>query len=243
MYQLPNTLRNLAFALIIIGAVGVIYGFLTVPTLEEVKSSLHPIATETTHQTVDKVTAEANDEHALHVLHQLQNRPWAALYVAIFFFMMIALGVLAFYAIQHAAQAGWSVVLFRVMEAITAYLPFGTLMLFVFLLFSSLHFNHIFTWMNPELFNIASPQYDEIIANKSGYLNVPFFLMRAAFYIIGWNVYRYLARKWTLAQDTATDDKNYFKVYKLSAAFLVFFFCNRINDVMGLDYVIRPPLV
>lgn len=115
MYQLPNTLRNLAFALIFIGAVGVIYGFLTVPTLEEVKLS-HPVKTELSHQNVASDDTAASDEHALHLLHQLQNRPWAALYVAVFYFMMIALGVLVFYAIQHAAQAGWSVVLFRVME-------------------------------------------------------------------------------------------------------------------------------
>ena len=33
------------------------------------------------------------DEHAEHVLHQIHNRPYAALYVAAFFFMMISLGV------------------------------------------------------------------------------------------------------------------------------------------------------
>ena len=66
------------------------------------------------------------DEHAVHVMHQIHNRPYAALYVAAFFFFMIALGVLAFYGIQWAAQAGWSPVLFRVMEGITAYvLPGG----------------------------------------------------------------------------------------------------------------------
>ena len=41
--------------------------------------------------------------------------------------MMISLGVLAFYGIQYAAQAGWSPVLFRVMEAITYYLLPGAL--------------------------------------------------------------------------------------------------------------------
>lgn len=233
MYQLPNTLRNFAFALILIGAIGVIYGFLTVPTLEEIKS--HEVTTEVAHQTSDNMSATASDEHALHVLHQLQNRPWAALYVAIFFFMMIALGVLAFYAIQHAAQAGWSVVLFRVMEAITAYLPFGTLLLFVFLIFSGLHFNHLFVWMDADLLNPESAKYDELIANKSGYLNVPFFLIRAAIYILGWNLYRYFARKFTIAQDTATDDKNYFKLFKFSAAFLVFFIVT--ESMMSWDWI------
>ena len=36
--------------------------------------------------------------HDEHVFHQLANRPWAALYVAAFFFFMISLGTLAFYA-------------------------------------------------------------------------------------------------------------------------------------------------
>lgn len=233
MYQLPNTLRNFAFALILIGAIGVIYGFLSVPTLEEVK--LHHAETSITHQNVENVATVDKDEHALHVLHQLQNRPWAALYVAIFFFMMIALGVLAFYAIQHAAQAGWSVVLFRVMEAITAYLPFGTILLFVFLVFSGLHFNHLFVWMDAELLNPDSAKYDELIANKSGYLNVPFFLIRAAIYIIGWNTYRYLARKYSLAQDHATNNVNYSKLFKLSAAFLVFFIVT--ESMMSWDWI------
>ena len=234
MYQLPNTLRNFAFVLIFIGAVGVIYSFLTVPTLEEVKLS-HPAKTEIATQSTHNSVNDANDEHALHVLHQLQNRPWAALYVAIFFFMMIALGVLAFYAIQHAAQAGWSVVLFRVMEAITAYLPFGTLLLFVFLVFSGLHFNHLFVWMDPALFDPENAKYDELIANKSGYLNVPFFLIRAAIYMIGWNAYRYLSRKYTLAQDHASDNRNYSKLFKLSAGFLVFFIVT--ESMMSWDWI------
>jgi hypothetical protein len=45
-------------------------------------------------------------KHLNHVLHQLQNKPWSALYVACIFFMLISLGVLVFYAIQQVAQAG-----------------------------------------------------------------------------------------------------------------------------------------
>ena len=59
------------------------------------------------------------DTHAEHVFHQLKNRPWAAFYVACFFFFGVTLLVLAFNAIQRVAQSGWSIVLFRVMEGIT----------------------------------------------------------------------------------------------------------------------------
>jgi hypothetical protein len=41
----------------------------------------------------------------------LQNKPWAALYVACIFFYVNFMGVLAFYAIQQVAQAGWSPVI------------------------------------------------------------------------------------------------------------------------------------
>ncbi len=41
--------------------------------------------------------AHAEHEHHLkHVLSQLQNKPWAAVYVAALFFMLISLGALAF---------------------------------------------------------------------------------------------------------------------------------------------------
>ena len=62
----------------------------------------------------------------------MQNKPWAALYVACIFFMLVSMGVLAFYAIQQVAQAGWSPVLFRVMQGITAYLPVGSVIFFIF---------------------------------------------------------------------------------------------------------------
>jgi hypothetical protein len=92
-------------------------------------------------------------EHLEHVLHQLQNKPWAALYVACIFFMLISVGVLAFYAIQYAAQAGWSPILFRVMEGITAYLLPGSIIFFVLLVLAGMHFNHLFVWMDPEVVN------------------------------------------------------------------------------------------
>jgi hypothetical protein len=67
-----------------------------------------------------KPKAAEHEEHLTHVLHQLQNKPWAALYVACIFFMLFQWGF-RFYAIQQVAQAGWSPVLFRVMQGITAY--------------------------------------------------------------------------------------------------------------------------
>ncbi|RRJ91779.1 quinol:cytochrome C oxidoreductase [Flavobacterium macacae] len=177
----------------------------------------------------------AHTKHVEHVLHQLQNKPWAAVYVAALFFMFISLGVLAFYAIQQVAQAGWSPVLFRVMQGITAYLPWGSVFVFILLALGAFHFHHLFVWMDPELLDPASPKFDKLVSNKSGYLNEYFWLLRAAIFIIGWNLYRHFSRKNCLAQDEATDNSFYKKNFKLSAAFLVFFIVT--ESIMSWDWI------
>ncbi len=172
----------------------------------------------------------AHQKHLEHQFHQLQNKPWAALYVACIFVMLISLGVLVFYAIQQVAQAGWSPVLFRVMQGITAYLPVGSAIFFVLLLLSALHFNHIFVWMDEEVVKT-----DKLIRAKAGYLNPTFWLIRAAIFLAGWNLYRYLSRKNCLAQDAASDDTYYKKNFKLSAGFLVFFIVS--ESIMSWDWI------
>ncbi len=241
MYTFSSKLKTFSFALMIVGLLGVAYGFLSTPSsVEDVKVMLQEsgahgeVAQSNEHSASDKVQAEENthstDEHATHVFHLLKNKPWSALYVALFFFFMLAFATLAFYAIQHASQAGWPIVLFRVMEAITGYLPVGAVLLFVFFVLSSLHMNHLFIWMDPEV--VAN---DELIQAKSGYLNVPFFLIRAAIYIIGWVAYRQYSRKLSIAQDNASDLTNYTKLFKSSAAFLVFFLVT--ESMMSWDWI------
>jgi hypothetical protein len=230
-----------------IGLLGIGYGFLSAPkNIQDVEAILakdshgsfhnqtasHTVADETHGASINhkmNVDAEHKD-HLEHVLHQLQNKPWAALYVACIFFMLVSLGVLVFYAIQQVAQAGWSPVLFRVMQGITAYLPVGSVIFFVILILCGLHFNHIFVWLDPEV--VA---HDKLIAAKSGYLNFPFWIIRAAIFLIGWNLYRYYSRKNCLAQDEAKDDSFYKKNFKISAGFLVFFIVT--ESIMSWDWI------
>jgi hypothetical protein len=240
MYTFSSKLKTFSFILMLLGALGIGYGFLTAPKdIQEVETIL---SAETHHESGKKAheahaveenaaqAAEKHKEHLEHVLHQLQNKPWAALYVACIFFMLISLGVLAFYAIQQVAQAGWSPVLFRVMQGITAYLPVGSIIFFVFLILCGFHFNHLFIWLDPEV--VAA---DKIIANKSGYLNFPFWIIRAAIFLLGWNAYRYFSRKNCLAQDEANDDSFYKKNFNISAIFLVFFIVT--ESIMSWDWI------
>ena len=153
MYTISSKLKLFSIILMVVGLLGLIYGFIAAPsTLDDVREMVahddhgQVLETPITGQAEDELEDDENGfdfvpsehelqtertddedhgmvggespedlEHLEHLLHQLQNKPWAALYVAAFFFFMIPLGVLAFYAVQYAAQAGWSPVLFRVM--------------------------------------------------------------------------------------------------------------------------------
>ena len=256
MYTFSNRLRNLAIAFMVIGFLGLVYGFFTAPkTIEEAKAivaaSAHgdehgashdDASAEAHHDTTDAHATDASHgphaaeeeghemSHDEHVFHQLSNKPWAALYVAAFFFFMIALGTLAFYAIQRAAQAGWSPVLYRVMEGITAYLLPGGLIVIAILILSSMHFNHLFIWMDPEV--VA---HDKLIAGKTGFLNTPFFLIRAFIFLTGWTLYRYFSRKFSLAQDDSKDISNHKKNFRISAGFLVFYIVT--ESMMSWDWI------
>src|SRR5690606_31764589 len=241
MYTFSNKLKTLSIILIILGALGVGYSFMTShKSLEDVKTMLAEEAShhggghaeEATHAADAAHGADAHaDEHAQHVMHQISNRPWAALYVAAFFFMMIALGVLAFYAIQFASQAGWSPVLFRVMEGITAYLLPGALIVLAIALASgTIGLYNLFIWMDPEV--VA---HDKLIQGKSSFLNIGGFAIRGIIFIAGWWLYRHFSRKFSIAQDNADDISNYKKTFRISAAFLVFFIYT--ESMMSWDWI------
>lgn len=248
MYTFSNKLKTFSFILIILGVLGVAYGFISSnKSLEDVKTLIaqeaahHGGHAEAVGHSVEGHDAHGNnhasadahhdDEHAEHVMHQIHNRPWAALYVAAFFFMMIALGALVFYAIQFASQAGWSIVLFRVMEGITAYVLPGSLIVLAIALASGTigHYN-LFIWMNPEV--VAE---DKLIQGKAGWLSIGWFAVRGLVFIAGWSLYRHFARKFSIAQDDSDDNSNFKKTFRISAAFLVFFIYS--ESIMSWDWI------
>jgi hypothetical protein len=235
MYTFSGKLKTVSLVLMIIGALGIGYGFFSAPkTTEDIEQALahnedgHGAETEHAAQPAHGEASEAHSEaeaqsHLEHLLHQGQNRPWAAFFIAAFFFLMIAVCVLVFYAIQWAAQAGWSIVLFRIMEGITAYILPGSILLFAFLLLSGLHMNHIYVWMSEGTFDPTRENYDAIIDGKSWWLNTPGWLIRSFIYLFVYNVFRFMLRKNSLALDNTGDLKIYKKNFNLSVIFIVTF--------------------
>jgi hypothetical protein len=261
-YKISNRLKIGAVILIVLGSLGVGYGFIdshqyTEDNITEFLAgedghseehaeeghdesavdaqgghgSAHGESSAYPEDGVDEAHGTEAEGHKMshedHVLHQLHNRPYAALYVAAFFFFMIALGVLAFYAIQHAAQAGWSPVLFRVMEGITSYVLIGGLLVLAVAFVAD---KHIFIWMDESV--VA---YDAIIQGKVSWLNKPWFFIRGFIFLGGWSLYRYYSRKFSIAQDDAGDNKNFKKNFRISAGFLVFFIYT--ESIMSWDWI------
>ncbi|WP_347923013.1 quinol:cytochrome C oxidoreductase [Pontimicrobium sp. SW4] len=249
MYTISNRLKIVSVALMLLGALGWGYSYMSSHvSVEDVKTMLaeeeashggghEAVATEQHAPTADTHGEEVShdaavdhgDEHAEHVMHQIHNRPYSALYVAAFFFFMIALGVLAFYGIQYASQAGWSPVLFRVMEGITYYVLPGGLIVLAIAFWAG---DHIFIWMDPEV--VA---HDELIQGKASWLNKPWFFIRGLIFLGGWSLYRYFSRKFSIAQDNAdiNDNRNFKKNFRISAAFLVFYIYT--ESMMSWDWI------
>ncbi len=257
MYDFSKKLKLWAIGFMVVGAVGIVASFLTTPsTVEEVKEMLaHDSHHGSSHDTSEEATHDSNnhalsgnehethasvdhhdaDHHAEHLLGQLKNKPWSALYVACFFFMMISLGALAFYAVNRAAQAGWSPLLFRVMEGVTSYLPIGLIILLVILGISTVgHGNHLFAWMHADL-DPTSDNYDKIIDGKKGWLNGGWFMVRAVIFSSFWIAYQIISKRLSRAQDTASDNSNFKKNFKLSAGFLVVFLYT--ESMMSWDWI------
>ncbi|WP_299096105.1 quinol:cytochrome C oxidoreductase [Winogradskyella sp.] len=257
-YKISNRLRMGAIIMMVLGLIGVAYGFIDSHHWNEgnidqyIKAENSHGAHGDTHATEAHGDEHAEAGHAVaknddhhgeeahgglthheeHALHQIHNRPYAALYVGAFFFFMIALGVLAFYAIQYAAQAGWSPVLFRVMEGITSYvLPGGLIVLAIAFAADS----HLFVWLKEGVTEVGHENYDKLVAGKSGWLNKTGFFIRGLIFLGGWSLYRYFSRKFSIAQDNASDNKNFKKNFRISAAFLVFYIYT--ESMMSWDWI------
>lgn len=151
------------------------------------------------------------------------TRFWANIMVNGFFFLAISLGALFFLALQYAAEVAWSVMVKRIFEAITSFIPIGGAIMIIVFLAGFLHLHHLYHWMDPNVYDVNSPDYDAIIAGKSAYLNQPFFWIRTLVYLGTFYFFaRYFRRK-SLMQDQIGGTEIHFKSMAKGALFLVLF--------------------
>ena len=170
--------------------------------------------------------------------HQLVNKPWSRLFVNIFFFMAISLGALFFLSIQYAAQVGWSVVVLRIMEAMSQFLIIPVLLIIGLSILGVFHVHHLWHWMAEGIMDPESPAYDSIIAGKQGYLSAGFFITRSVVYLLIWVLGAKLFRKYSLQADTGSKEEGaalWSKKRTLSAVFLVLFAVS--SSMMAWDWI------
>ncbi|WDI40641.1 quinol:cytochrome C oxidoreductase [Bremerella sp. P1] len=139
------------------------------------------------------------------------------------YFLSISLGALFFVPIHHLSRAGWSVVVRRVAELLSQNLiPMA--ILFLVILFPVLFGSHtLFEWNDPAKWDVASAEYDQLIAHKSPYLNPIFFTIRAIVYFATWIcIARYFFLN-SLAQDGNGDKQITLKLQKWSSLAVVLF--------------------
>ena len=113
------------------------------------------------------------------------------------YLLTLALGALFFVILQHLTRAGWSVVLRRWAEGISATLPVLAVLAVPIVAFG-LH--HLYHWTHADA--VAA---DHLLQAKQPYLNVPFFVLRLVVYFGLWVLLsRYFLSR-SLAQDLSGD--------------------------------------
>ena len=116
--------------------------------------------------------------------------------LAYIFWLGIALGCLGIVMLHNLSGGGWGVVIRRVLESGMNTLPLMAL-LFVPLLFG---LGQLYEWARPDAVG-----HDEILQHKTAYLNLPFFLIRAALYFALWVGAALTMSRWSELHDANGD--------------------------------------
>jgi hypothetical protein len=164
------------------------------------------------------------------------ERTFANLLLMGYYFTGVCMAGVFFCALQYVAQAGWSASLLRIPQAFAKVLPIAAAILFV-IIFAGLNLTHPTTIegkavIAPYLYKLwavhgvttpGNEHYDPILAGKSGFLNMKFFLIRIVLFLGSYIVFGRLLAKYSESEDEIGGLFYYKKSFTISAAFLVVF--------------------
>ncbi|MBV6644158.1 MAG: quinol:cytochrome C oxidoreductase [Cyclobacteriaceae bacterium] len=185
----------------------------------------------------DHQGAEEGAHHAFH----WSKRVFANIWINNVFFTGLALIGVLFFAIQYAAQAGWSSGIKRIPLAYGAWIPFAGLIMFA----SYWVVGHdIFHWTHHSLYDTSSPEYDSIIDGKKGFFFWPlsdhpslpvFFLARMIIFFGVWYWLFVKLKKMAFSEDLEGGTNHWYKLRSISAIFIVFFAVS--SSISAWDWV------
>ncbi len=139
---------------------------------------------------VSVVLAMGSEENAKQFFHS-----WL---VAVIFFLGIGLGCLFFVLIQHAAKAGWGVVVRRLAENLACTVP---LLAVLFVPVAALGMYDLFHWTHAD-----AVAHDRLLQGKQPWLNESGFRIRAAVYFAVWTALALFFRNASRRQDESGDE-------------------------------------
>ena len=182
---------------------------------------------------------EEGAEAGTHAFHWYE-RLYASIWVNNVFFSGIAIIGVFFFAIQFAAQAGWSAPILRVMLSLGSWLPIaGVLMLATFFVA-----NHdLFHWTHSYLFDKNDPQYDKIIDGKGAFFFWPmekgtfpvFYIARMVIFFGFWVFFFNKFKQISEQEDQLGGSNHWYKMRSWSAFFLIFFAVS--SSISAWDWV------
>ena len=142
------------------------------------------------------------------------QRVWANILLNNVYFLSLAVGGMVWIAINYVSNAGWGIVVRRIKEAMTAFLPVSAVTMF--LLFFGM--NSLYEWTHE-----SAVAASEVLQAKQIYLNIPFFFARMFVFLLLWTVLSRAIVKNSLAQDATGSIELTRKNVRLSVIFLLIF--------------------
>ena len=153
----------------------------------------------------------------------MHERTFANLLLMAYYFACVCMSGTFFLAVQYVAQAGWSASILRVPQAMAKTLPIAAVILIVVISAGLYTHNLYHHWHADGLTDPNSPNYDSLIAGKSVFLNVPFFLGRQVVFLGVYSIFSTLFVKFSYNEDLAGGLNSYRKSFKNACIFLVIY--------------------
>lgn len=133
---------------------------------------------------------------------------WAYIYV-----VALTVGPLAWLMLQYVTGGAWGLVIRRSCEAAARTLPLTAVMFLPIFI----GINNLYPWAHKNLV-----QADELLRHKTPYLNVPFFVIRAAIYFAGWFILSWWLNRCSAIEDEKGHDVVHGKFQSAAAPGLIF---------------------
>jgi len=196
-------------------------------------------ATEMVASTSNVVATAAEGEH--HGSPGWLKRLYTSIWINNVYFTGFAIIGVFFFALQYAAQAGWSAGIKRIPEAFGYWLPFAGILMLAFFFISG---GDLFHWTHSDLYVEGSATFDSIINGKKAFFFWPlhetpgfpiFWVVRLVVFFAIWYWLFIKMRALSLREDIDGGTEKWYKMRSLSAIFLVIFAVT--SSVAAWDWV------